>query len=192
MLSERQQEIIEKSVDLIAEKGIQGFTIKNISKIVGISEAGIYYHFESKTEIILTILTSFHAESQTNFENLNNNKKDSFEKITAFFSAMLNIFELKPSVVSVIFSEEIFQNEPALVEEVKITMNSNQEYIVRFINQGKESNLIRMDIDSEFLSLFILGAIRLLVKNWKNNGMNFSLKDKGNQLIMSFIEMTKR
>ncbi|MCD4664213.1 MAG: TetR/AcrR family transcriptional regulator, partial [Bacteroidales bacterium] len=45
MLSDRQQQIIEESIKIIDEKGIQGLTIKNLSKAIGISEPGIYRHF---------------------------------------------------------------------------------------------------------------------------------------------------
>ena len=59
MLTERQQQIIEESIKIIDDKGIQGLTIKNLSKAIGISEPGIYRHFESKTEILLSILNNF-------------------------------------------------------------------------------------------------------------------------------------
>jgi len=52
MLTDRQIEIINKSIDIIATKGIQGLTIKNLSKEIGISEPAIYRHFESKTDIL--------------------------------------------------------------------------------------------------------------------------------------------
>ena len=54
MLTERQQEILDKSIEIISRKGIQGLTIKNLSKEIGISEPAIYRHFESKTDILLT------------------------------------------------------------------------------------------------------------------------------------------
>lgn len=38
MLTKRQAEIIEKSILIIDEKGIQGLTIKSLSKAIGISE----------------------------------------------------------------------------------------------------------------------------------------------------------
>jgi len=60
MQTERQEQIIEKSISLIAQKGIQGFTIKNLSKAIGFSEpAAIYRHFKSKTSILLAILDNF-------------------------------------------------------------------------------------------------------------------------------------
>ncbi|MGC9375649.1 MAG: TetR/AcrR family transcriptional regulator, partial [Bacteroidales bacterium] len=42
MFSERQKEILTTAVEIIAAKGIQGLTIKNLSKEIGISEAAIY------------------------------------------------------------------------------------------------------------------------------------------------------
>ncbi|MBL6964026.1 MAG: helix-turn-helix transcriptional regulator, partial [Candidatus Marinimicrobia bacterium] len=51
--TERQDQIIQESIQLIAEKGIQGLTIKNISKAIGITEPAIYRHFDSKNDIIL-------------------------------------------------------------------------------------------------------------------------------------------
>ena len=50
MKTERQQQIIEESINVIHSEGIQGFTIKNLSKAIGLSEAAIYRHFKSKTE----------------------------------------------------------------------------------------------------------------------------------------------
>ncbi len=52
MLSERQIQIRDEATKLIASKGIQGFTIKNLSKAIGISEPGLYRHFESKVDIL--------------------------------------------------------------------------------------------------------------------------------------------
>ena len=43
---------MESALGLIAEKGIQGLTIKNLSKKIGISEPAIYRHFDSKSSIL--------------------------------------------------------------------------------------------------------------------------------------------
>ena len=56
MLTDRQKEIIEVSLNLIAGKGIQGLTIKNISKEIGISEPAIYRHYENKIQILIALL----------------------------------------------------------------------------------------------------------------------------------------
>jgi AcrR family transcriptional regulator len=62
--TEKQIHIINTSIELIAEKSIQGFTIKNLSKKLGVSEGAIYRHFKSKTEVLLGILKLFQTESK--------------------------------------------------------------------------------------------------------------------------------
>ena len=59
MQTERQKEIIKASLELITNKGIQGLTIKNLSKKIGVTEPAIYRHFESKTQILISMLEFF-------------------------------------------------------------------------------------------------------------------------------------
>jgi AcrR family transcriptional regulator len=68
MKTERQQEIIDVALDLISQKGIQGLTMKNLSKEIGISEPAIYRHFENKIEILLAVLDLFRDSTREIFE----------------------------------------------------------------------------------------------------------------------------
>ncbi|MCK5675079.1 MAG: helix-turn-helix transcriptional regulator, partial [Spirochaetales bacterium] len=47
-LTKRQRQIIDISINIISERGIQDLTMKNLSSQLGISEPAIYRHFESK------------------------------------------------------------------------------------------------------------------------------------------------
>ena len=58
-MSDRQKEIIDVSLELIAEKGIQGLTIKNLAKKIGFSESATYRHYENKTQILIAVLDFF-------------------------------------------------------------------------------------------------------------------------------------
>ncbi len=118
MLSERQEQIINESIKLIAEKGIQGFTIKNLSKAIGISEPAIYRHFKSKTHILLTILDDFTKMADMLSKLVDNDKFSAFQKTSFIFNKMVDMFAETPSLVSVIFSEEIFKNEEILKNKI--------------------------------------------------------------------------
>ena len=89
MFSERQQQIIKVSVDLIAERGIQGFTIKNLSKELKISEPAIYRHFESKTAILITILDQFKNFKNEISGNILTSDISSMQKIRLIFDKLL-------------------------------------------------------------------------------------------------------
>ena len=64
----RQEEIILKSMEIIAREGIAALTIKNISGKVGVSEAALYRHFKNKDEILLSIFDLFEKRSNDVFD----------------------------------------------------------------------------------------------------------------------------
>ena len=77
-LTERQGEILDASINIISKKGIQNLTIKNISNEIGFSEPAIYRHFESKIEILLTILSMFENQMRKYNTMVNSDSNSSF------------------------------------------------------------------------------------------------------------------
>jgi len=185
MFSERQAEIIEKSIEIIANKGIQGLTIKNLSKEIGISEPAIYRHFESKTSILIAILSTFEDMADMMGMIMQNSKDTATEKIEFVFNRMTEVFEETPSLVSVIFSEEIFKNEKVLKEKITAILNKNEETIEMIIEEGQAKGEVRTDIDYKNIALVFMGSLRLLVKRWDLNQQDFNLKTEGGKLIKS-------
>ena len=183
MLSERQQQIIEESIKIIDEKGIQGLTIKNLSKAIGISEPGIYRHFKSKTEILLSILNNFKEMAEMLSGLMKDFEGTAIEKINFMFSRMLDLFSDTPSMVSVIFSEEIFKNEELLKNKITEVLNMHAQTIEGIIAKGQEEKNVRNDIELKTLALLIMGSLRLLVKRWDLNNHNFDLRKEGSKLI---------
>ena len=183
MLSERQQQIIEESINIIDEKGIQGLTIKNLAKAIGITEPGIYRHFESKTEILLSILNNFKEMAVMLSEMMETYEATAIEKISFMFSKMLELFSETPSMVSVIFSEEIFKNEEVLKNKIVEILNLHAQTLENIIAKGQSEKNIREDVDEKSLALLAMGSLRLLVKKWDMNNHNFNLKTEGTKLI---------
>lgn len=190
MLSERQKEILTTAVEIIAAKGIQGLTIKNLSKEIGISEAAIYRHFDSKTNILMAILKSFEQESK-NFLNDDKNMNPT-ERINDFFQRMLRVFQARPSIISVIFSEEIFHNNKELSDLIHSIMKTNQDYINTIIKDGQAAAMYRNDVDSNYLTLYLTGAMHLMVKDWHFRVSGDNLLKKGEELLNSFFELLKK
>ncbi len=192
MLSERQQQIINESINIIDKKGIQGLTIKNLSKAIGISEPGIYRHFESKTAIITTILDSFKEMSNSLSGIMKTYNTSAIEKMKFMFLQLFEMFSENPSIVSVIFSEEIFKNEESLKKKIAEILNLNTKTIEDIIAKGQSEKNIRDDIDAKSLTLLTMGSLRLLVKKWDLNNHNFNLSKEGEKLIEVLSKVLKK
>jgi AcrR family transcriptional regulator len=181
--SERQKEIIETALNLIDTKGIQGLTIKNLSKAIGISEPAIYRHFESKNDIVLSLLDNFKELADMLAGLMMGHQGSALEKITILIEKMTMLFKENPPLVSVIFSEEIFKNEEILKNRIVEILDTHANTIENIIKKGQEEGDVRKDIDDKTLGLMVMGSLRLMVKKWDLKGKNFDLLEASRNLI---------
>ena len=185
MHTERQTQIMESALALIAEKGIQGMTIKNLSKEIGVSEPAIYRHFENKNSILLAILDNFKQMASMLSGVISTIEGTAYDKIELIFSKVVQLFIESPSYISVIFSEEIFKNDIQLKNKIIEVLDQNGQTIESIIHVGQENGDVRTDIDSRNLALIVMGSLRFLVKQWDIKGHRKNLKEEGDKLLSS-------
>jgi AcrR family transcriptional regulator len=190
-ISERQKEIITVSLELIAKKGIQGLTIKNLAKKIGFTEAAVYRHYENKIQILIAILDYFREDTNRFFVNEMKSEENATQKIEHLFLNHFKTFSETPSLVSVVFAEEIFRNEAVLIEKVAEIMKKNTQILLSIIESGQKKSEIRSDINSHNLAVIIMGSLRMFVKQWQMSDYSFSLTERGTEYIKSVIKLIK-
>ena len=190
-LSDRQNQILAASIGIIHSEGIQGFTIKNLSNAIGVTDAAIYRHFKSKNEILCAVLDNFTAKLLGFILSLENTNISSFEKIKKVYEKLSNTFTNKPAYVSVIFAEEIFKNAKPLSKKVSKILELNNEAFNSIIEEGQKNNEITNEIESQELTLMVMGAFRLMVKSWKMKDFSFSLIEASEKLYSSIEILIK-
>ena len=185
MKTERQKEITVVALELISEKGIQGLTIKNLAKKIGITEPAIYRHYDSKIDILITVLELFNQNTEQLFEKELNTDSKAIDKIEHLFTKHFASFSATPSLVSVIFSEEIFRNEPVLIAKISEVIDKNDKIFTTIIVNGQKNGEIRTDIEAKHLSTIMMGTLRLFVKKWQFSAYSYNLPKEGKRLIES-------
>lgn len=188
-LSSRQKQIIEISIKIISERGIQELTLKNLAGELNISEPAIYRHFESKKKILVAVLESF--TQQNSLINQKNPQEGipGFEFLRGVLKQILQKFNDNPAISAVIFSEEIFQNQNELSEMVFDLMKSSIDFFTKLIKRGQMDKSIRSDIEANELTIIVLGSIRLLVTTWRLSGFKADLNKNGEKVIKSLEEI---
>ena len=189
MSTERQQEIIDVSLEIISTKGIQGLTIKNLAKRIGISEPAIYRHYDNKISILLAILDYFKTSGEFLFGNLDSLATSPLKKIEAIFQSYFNAFRQNPSLVTVIFSEEIFRNEPMLQQKIADIMDKNSAVIKSLVAEGQAKGEIKPDIESKYLTLIIIGSLRMMVKKWQMGDKAFNHREEGENIFKTLEQL---
>lgn len=191
--SARQQQIIEESIRLISERGIQELTIKNISEQIGITEPALYRHFKNKMDIILSILEHFEQNTKKFFDRLVPQPDESaIDSVETIFLMRIQGFANNPALASVIFSEELFRNYPALTDKVRQIMNLHQSKLQELLQHAQMTGQFDITIPPDHIGIIILGALRLLVTRWRLSKYSFDLMQEGTQLWKSIKTLLRQ
>jgi len=181
-LTDRQRQIVDAALTLIARKGIQGLTMKKLASAVGISEPAIYRHFGSKMQILLAIVDSFDAETRELFRRAGESGTTALGRIESVLIAQCERLARNPTMSSAAFSEDLFRNEARLLSRVVRMMQDNAGRFQAIVQDGVRSGEVRDDVAVDQLVQIIMGALRLLVTRWRLGAFAFDLLAEGRRL----------
>lgn len=191
--TERQIEIMEAATLRIDKYGIQELTIKNLASDLNLSEAALYRHFKSKNEILLGLLTYFIFEMSERISAIIDDKeKLPSELLKEIFISQLKTFVQKPAIVSVIFSEGIFQFNKELSEKVSTMMSLMQKNIHKLIVKGQNDGLFGDLLGADTITTIIMGSMRMVVLKWKLSGNKSNLVNDGKNVLNGLIKMLEK
>jgi AcrR family transcriptional regulator len=176
-LTKRQNEIVQASIKLISEGGIQHFTMKALAAQLGVTEPAIYRHFSSKMDIFIAMLIMI-EDTNKKFKKEIEEAKPSLALVEKMFLQNSRLLNENPEISSIIFSEEIFQNNKTLSDKIfNITKERNRlTFIV--IDKIQKKGEIRDDVCAEKLTLMIIGTLRLTISTWKLSGFSYDLTEE--------------
>jgi len=182
--TKRQAQIIQAAVAIIADKGIQGLTMKNIAAVIGISEPAIYRHFTSKNDILSGIIKLMRMSPQ---ENPHVAKIDlsPMQRLELSLRNRTAAFIQNPALAAIIFSEEIFISDNQLSQEIRKIMDERQAMFIELLIKGQELGEVRDDIEVEQLANLIIGAFRFIVTKCHLFDCGVNLEEEVDRLIIT-------
>ncbi len=188
--TERQIEIMEAATHRIDSHGIQELTIKNLAADLNLSEAALYRHFKSKNEILLGLITYFVSSMNKRLaEILTDEEQHPSEQLKAMFDSQLKTFVKKPAIISIIFSEGIFQFNKELTDKVSGLMDIMRNNIISIIKKGQEQGVYAKLLAPETIATIVMGSMRMVVLKWKISGHKSNLVNDGKVVLSGLLKM---
>jgi AcrR family transcriptional regulator len=188
-LTERQQQIVDIAIRLIAEQGIQNLTIKKVAAEAGFSEPALYRHFNSKADIILAMLNRFQNISEFVLSDNDQHHLSCLEKIEKFLMDRYTRFAADPRAARVMFAEGIFMDDHRFSRKMLDIMHQHGSIMQEIIREGQLNGELRSDIPAREMFRIIFGSLRLLVNQWCLAEYNFELVLEGRQLFYAVRKM---
>lgn len=193
-MTKRQMEIVQAAIGLIAREGYEKLTTKNIAAELGITDAALYRHFDSKKELIVMILRYFEDISCRVISTIDSKDLSPMEKIRYFVMNRYEMFREDPELAMVMFSEELFKNDHTFEEYLLSIMHIHRDQIMGYIMQGQKLGEIRSDLNPMNIFRMIVGSMRMLVTQWNLSKHAFDLELEGKSLfntIKKLIEVKR-
>ncbi len=187
--SDRQKEIINESLNLIANSGIQNLTIKNLSKAVNISEPAIYRHFTDKMDILMSIVTYLTMSEKWILKKVLASGPSALDQIKGFFIEHFRQIVADRNSTVLRCSEALLQHDPRLSQKIIAMMHLSRDALNNIVEQGQQTGEIRTDISAKQLTIIIMGALRFLITSWQQSAYDFDLEAEGEKQVKAIRKM---
>jgi AcrR family transcriptional regulator len=130
--------LISAGLKILSEKGMEGLSLRNVARRIGVSHAAPYNHFHDKQALLAAISTAGHEQlHQTLLETFEKSKDTSPEILLEIAWAYLQFAQQDPDRFKLMFSSalEVERNHPAFMEIAQNSISLFEE-IISFC-QGK-------------------------------------------------------
>jgi len=141
---QRRQDIINKTLQVIAEHGLQGTTTARIAAAVGVSEKTLYSHFDSKEALLIAALDEVFEKARG--QAVFNGGGDTIDNIRSVHASHRIA---KGEFVYPLFEFFASAHNTSIRDELRSRHENSIRVITGLLEEGKEQGSIRKDADCE-------------------------------------------
>lgn len=172
------EKLILSAMKIIDEKGYQNFTVRELAGQLNISDAAIYRHFKSKTEIVAEILKEYLEHFNRIQKQIQEEKFTATEAIEFYITKFLEYYEQNPAMISILQLIDLLSHENEFKELASKIVYGRLELLKSLAQYGIDNKEFDNVIDAETLAFSMLGTLNFITLVWKLQGHNFLLTDK--------------
>ena len=116
--------LISAGLEILSEQGIEGLSLRNVAKKIGVSHTASYNHFPDKQALLAAISTAGHEQlHQILLDTFEKTKHSTSHVISAIAGAYLQFALDNPAIFKLMFSGAL-EEEKAHPEYVEISMKN--------------------------------------------------------------------
>lgn len=154
--------LVEAGIHQISEKGYDGASIEDITRIANVSKGAFYYHFKSKEEFVLTIIRQHAVKNIARFRKLDQENISLSDWIEASFSMIIGFPSKDPTWQQ--FSLEVMmagmRQEHKLIGELVAELHAEwRQLIAEMVIKKKEYRQGRVCCEEEVIAVGIMALV---------------------------------
>lgn len=157
------KQILDASLKLFSEKGFARTSVRDIAQAAGITDAAIYYHFESKRGLFEALLdergftTALEGLEQTELAEIRISPR---EALVGLATGALEFLYQNKDLMKVLMLEAMAEDEVA-AEEYRLLVERWERALARILQHFSEQGLLRTEAVDELatqIAITVIGA----------------------------------
>jgi AcrR family transcriptional regulator len=161
---DRQAELVAAALLLAATKSPTEITTGDLANVIGITQGGVFKHFDSKEAIWLAAIEWAHHDLMKKMmQKAKVENQTAFKSLRAVFMAHVGFVQQYPGVPRLIFQELQHPEQTLLKERVQLLMTDYRQLISGLLVQARRDDEISSETDLQAAVVLFIGAIQGLV-----------------------------
>jgi AcrR family transcriptional regulator len=185
---DRKQEIIQATMEIVAEEGIQNLTVARLAKRIGITDGALYKHFSSKKEIIMAMVENIQHAFSTFMSPEVALYDDPIEKLQNILRLHLEFLEHHRGVPRLLFSEAVHVGDNDTKRLMHSGVSNYLDFIRGILYRAIQEGHVRKDLDVDAAATAFLGLVQGNLIVWSLSNFSFSLAERHAALWQVFAE----
>lgn len=152
--TQTKREILQAAEQLFLEKGYKQTTVEDILRAVQLSKGGFYHHFESKEEVLVSLIDQMMNQTMEAAEEIvSNTKINAVAKLERFFQKHVELKKTKMQLLF-FFSSQDFSN--VKIKQQKLFLQKYHPYLLTIVNQGIQEGSMCVTYPQETVEMLLV------------------------------------
>ncbi|MCZ6685993.1 MAG: TetR/AcrR family transcriptional regulator [Candidatus Dadabacteria bacterium] len=154
------QAILILSQKLFQERGYNAFSVRDLSREIGIKPASIYYHFPSKADLAYALVIRQRGKFKLAFAEIDSQTDDSNKKLKLYLKLFYEDYRKTKSICFCSMLAADFASLPLQVQqEVKRLFADHEQWLAKMLEEGKRTKVLNFKGTPEIRAKNIFAAI---------------------------------
>jgi AcrR family transcriptional regulator len=176
--SVRKRQIITAARRLILKEGSEHLTVFKMARQIGVSEAAIYRHFESKKEILSFLLEDTGRILNPESQKPASSDSDALGSLERLLVDQISAINQRKGISFHIIAEIISLGDKELNRRAYDVIRKFVDHIKEALGDGVAQGQVRQDINLESFSVLLFGMMQGLVTMWTLSRYSFDIEEK--------------
>lgn len=158
---DRKRELVQIAYHLIAEKGLEGFRIRQVAAEAHIDNGTLHYHFPSKEALIHGVVDYLVEDLQKNRAGQEQKQQNALEELHKEFEDIRLRVRDTPEQLTVLSELAIRSwRDPEIARIFKKVDDGWRSHLVALLDRGIQQGIFRKDLNQQVCARAIMVALR--------------------------------